>query len=92
MVGWDRPLDTFFAMGIDPPSGPDGEEHLAFWIGISLRDIPTIAALRDRLAALGITLPDEIADQLEQDRRAEGNGWAGRPAALLFGSLMGGNA
>jgi len=78
VVGWDRPLDTFFAMGIDPPSGPDGEEHLAFWIGISLRDIPTIAALRDRLAALGITLPDEMADQLEQDRIVEGSRWQRR--------------
>ncbi|WP_289009531.1 hypothetical protein [uncultured Thermomonospora sp.] len=93
-VGWDRPLETFFAMAFDrpPADDPDGDDIEVFWHGTTRGEITTIDDLRALLDRHGITLPDHIADQLEQDRRAEGNGWAGRPAALLFGSLMGGNA
>lgn len=67
-VGWDNPLQTFFAQVVDHEIDNE-EESMLVWVGTDLCDVPTLAALLDRLAAWAV-LPPEVMGQLTRDQAA----------------------
>jgi hypothetical protein len=68
VVGWDNPLQTFFAHVFDPAIEEDDEADL-LWIGTALQEIPTVAALQTQLADWA-TIPLAIVDRLTRDQQA----------------------
>jgi hypothetical protein len=68
VVGWDNPLQTFFAQVFDPSIEEDEEADL-LWIGTALQEIPTVAALQAQLAGWA-TIPAAIVDRLTRDQQA----------------------
>jgi hypothetical protein len=68
VIGWDNPLQTFFAQVFDPSIEEDEEADL-LWIGTALQAIPTVAALQAQLAGWA-TIPPEIVHRLTQDQQA----------------------
>jgi hypothetical protein len=68
IVGWDNPLQTFFAQVFDPSIEEDEEADL-LWVGTALQAIPTVAALPAQLADWA-TIPADIADRLSRDQQA----------------------
>jgi hypothetical protein len=48
IVGWDNPLQTLFAQVFDP-SSEDEEDAYLLWIGTTLQEITTGAALQAQL-------------------------------------------
>ena len=68
IVGWDNPLVTFFAQAFDPSIEDEAEADL-LWIGTTLREIPTVAALQAQLADWA-TIPPDIVARLTRDQQA----------------------
>ena len=66
VLGWDRPLDTFFVQVFRPDS-TDEEDSSLIWFGIAPGELAT-AASAIALARPYANLPDEIAAILETDR------------------------
>jgi len=67
VVGWDPPLDTFFAQVFDHTHGREDDDPV-FEIGQRRGEVPTVAALGEALAAYAI-LSAVLQDQLETDSR-----------------------
>jgi hypothetical protein len=67
VVGWDNPLQTFFAQVFDPSIEEDDEAY-RLWIGTALQEIPTVAALQAQLAGWA-TIPADIVDRLRRDQQ-----------------------
>jgi len=67
IVGWDNPLVTFFAQAFDPSIEDEAEADL-LWIGTTLREIPTVAALQAQLADWA-TIPPDIVARLTRDQQ-----------------------
>lgn len=86
-VGWDAPLNTFFAVSIDTPAAEDDDAGEVFWVGATPGEIPTVEALAAALREHGVTLPDEMADQLAADQACEGDRSAGRPGTALIAAM-----
>lgn len=88
-VGWDAPLNTFFAMAFDPPvSGRlDDDEIEVFWHGTMPGEIPSIPALARVLESHGVDLPPEVAASLAEDFSHEGDRSAGRPGSALVAAF-----
>jgi hypothetical protein len=63
MVGWDRPLQSYFAQVWD--GGELGSGNLLLWAGAEAKRVPTIDALVELLAPFG-RIPDEVLDELRQ--------------------------
>ena len=67
IVGWDPPLDTYFAQVWDPRL----QEHLdggcVYWIGTHPGGIKTIEALQGAISSY-VMLPREITAQLRRDQ------------------------
>lgn len=76
VIGWDRPLSTYFAQVWDERVD-DEEEALLLWGGCYTREIPSVEKLADALKPF-VTLTPEMRAQLERDRAAD----QGRPAPL----------
>lgn len=69
VVGWDPPLGSFFAQQ-EIFTKYEGEDVI-WWIGYGMREIPTLADLRQRLLLQkGIVIPKDIDDRLRQDFEA----------------------
>jgi hypothetical protein len=67
IVGWDNPLQTFFAQVFNPSIEEDAEACL-LWIGTTPQAIPTVAALQAQLAGWA-TLPPVIVAHLSRDQQ-----------------------
>ena len=68
VIGWDNPLQTFFAQVFDPSIEEDEEADL-LWLGTALQEIPTVAVLQAQLAGWA-TIPAAIVDRLTRDQQA----------------------
>ena len=68
IVGWDNPLQTFFAQAFDPSVEDEAEADL-LWIGTAFQEIPTVAALQAQLTGWAI-IPPDIVDRLIRDQQA----------------------
>lgn len=69
IVGWDRPLDTFFAQVWDvPPHASDHEDgRLLLWAGCDLNEVESVDELA-RLLAQFTPIPEALRVRLEKDR------------------------
>jgi hypothetical protein len=65
ILGWDDPLQTFFAQ-VWPGHSEEGWEEPEHWVGCNLEEVPTIVALADQLKPFA-EIPAEIADSLRRD-------------------------
>ena len=67
-VGWDRPLQTYFAQVLSAPDG-DGEETEIVWVGTAFGELPLAV---DAIRALEpyCHIEASLAAQLEIDRMA----------------------
>ena len=65
VVGWDRPLETFFAQVFETDT--DGEEEAFVWLGTFPGELPTPRSALDVIAPW-CTIPDGLAAALETDR------------------------
>jgi hypothetical protein len=80
VVGWDRPLQTFFAQVWD--GGELEEGNLLLWVGAGPPPVETLKELAELLAPFGV-IPDQVAAKLQEDFREECKKLA--PFHLLFG-------
>ena len=67
-VGWDRPLNSYFAQ-VEDMHADDDEDPVVVWVGAGPSEIQTPEALRAPIAAYG-TLTDEMISTLAADRAA----------------------
>jgi hypothetical protein len=67
IVGWDDPLETYFATVFDTTMDEDDDAACMLWEGAARRALPTVAALQDCLQAYA-TIPPAVRAQLHQDR------------------------
>lgn len=91
-VGWDAPLNTYFAMAFDPPaSGEEFDDEIeVFWVGGMLGEIATVQDLAAVLYEHGVIFPPDVADQLWKDKTGEGDQSQGRPATALIEAMRSG--
>lgn len=68
IVGWDNPLQTFFAQVLDPDQ-PDDQNESLFWTGTRPAQITSIEALEEHLQPYA-PLPDDVRHRLEQEYAA----------------------
>ena len=66
-VGWDRPLQTFFAQVFERDA--DGEDHATLWIGTEPGELASPEAAI-ALVAVAAVIPADLASQLATDRDA----------------------
>lgn len=71
VLGWDRPLSTYFAQVWEVPEGAGHHEEgtLLLWLGCSWKEVPTGAGLADALERYA-PVPGELADLLHADEVA----------------------
>ncbi|TWA81552.1 hypothetical protein FBY14_12444 [Azospirillum brasilense] len=67
IVGWDNPLQTYFAQVERVMSDPDSEPDFMLWIGCSASECLDTAQLADAIAPWA-SLPADIAEKLELER------------------------
>jgi hypothetical protein len=66
IIGWDDPLETYFATVFDPPVDADDGAACVLWVGSALRALPTVALLQACLRGYA-TIPADVVAQLQQD-------------------------
>ncbi|UBU16633.1 hypothetical protein [Nonomuraea gerenzanensis] len=86
-VGWDAPLNTYWATAFDPPTSIDGEDAEVFWIGYTPCALPDVASLVTALHEYGVKIPPFTLDALGRDKPTEGEQFAGRPATKLIAEM-----
>ncbi|MEU7891737.1 hypothetical protein AB0B45_02605 [Nonomuraea sp. NPDC049152] len=86
-VGWDGPLNSYFAMAFDPPTTGDEDYAEVFWIGYTPCELPDVASLVTALRAHGVEVPPFTLDALRMDKPNEGENFAGRPATRLIAEM-----
>jgi hypothetical protein len=66
VVGWDNPLQTFFAQVLNPDL-PEDQPEAVFWIGTAPQACPDVVAL---VRAMGpwATIPVRVLADLTRDR------------------------
>lgn len=65
-VGWDDPLETYFAQVVDP-NAEDEDDSMRLWVGGEPKDkVTTVDALRERIYEYAM-IPEDIAEKLYQD-------------------------
>ena len=67
VVGWDRPLQTFFAQLFSINEEDEEEAHV--WVGTYLRELDSAAAAI-AIVAGDCMVPDDLGAKLETDRLA----------------------
>jgi len=71
VVGWDNPLQTFFAQVARTERGDtDNDDHMLLWIGTDPREVVTVDDLARHLAPFA-DLPADVAERLREDRVAK---------------------
>ena len=68
-VGWDPPLQTFFAQVVRPPTAPHADDTLVAWLGTWAQEIPSVAQLGRQLAA-SAAIPRATQARLAREQRA----------------------
>lgn len=81
VVGWDRPLKTYFAQVWDGGGAESGE--LLLWAGAGREPVLTVEELADLLAPFG-TLPEELAARFRDE---DHEGWDGLTIVKLLAML-----
>lgn len=81
VIGYDPPLRTYFAQAFENPR----TEWPDLWLGIRIREFPTLASLLDALAQRGFeiagltaNMSDAMAEEAARPHRpgvAERHGW-----------------
>jgi len=67
VVGWDNPLQTFFAQVTDTTVDEDEEEAMVLWCGAAPGDdVLTVEDLQVRLGNYAV-IPPEVATKLRQE-------------------------
>lgn len=70
-VGFDAPLNTFFAQVIElAPDDSDQEDNTTFWIGTSEKEITDVQDLATQMQPF-LELSDEIKQNLVEDSQRE---------------------
>lgn len=72
VVGWDNPLQTYFAQFWDDRLNGVGEENgeePVLWVGCYYAEVPTVSDLQHWLGEY-VEIPPDIREQLRQDRAA----------------------
>jgi len=64
VVGWDRPLQTYFAQVWD--GGKLEQGNLLLWAGAGAEPVPTVEDLAELLAPFG-AIPADVASQLRDE-------------------------
>lgn len=87
-IGWDSPLNTFFATIVDEEVENGFDEPL-IWLGTQLAEYQNVHqflhTLRQKLNEKGIidvTLPDSLTQMLEKDQMDEGEQFKERPIEI----------
>ncbi len=89
VVGWDRPLGTFFAQGFIQQADDDLRDRPPlFWVGGDFGEITSVEALQEAIAGW-VVLPRALVQQLQEEQAAEPPR-LGRPAAQFFAWLASG--
>jgi len=69
VVGWDRPLGSFFAQVEDLELTDKDDDRVLVWVGASYAEIPTPEALQPHIAQYAI-ISDDMLATLRADRAA----------------------
>jgi len=69
VVGWDRPLHSFFAQVEHLELSDEDDDRIVVWVGASFAEIPTPEALQPHIAQYAI-ISDEMLARLRADRAA----------------------
>ncbi|MEV4472853.1 hypothetical protein [Nonomuraea sp. NPDC049504] len=83
-VGWDPPLNTYWATAFDPPAPGDEDDVEVFWIGYTPCELPDVESLATALREHGVEIPPFTLDALRADKPTEGERFAGRPATRII--------
>lgn len=65
VVGWDNPMQTFYAQILDP-SRPEDQSEVVLWVGDEPKALPTLEALKGAVQGR-IAIPTDVVDKLERD-------------------------
>jgi hypothetical protein len=87
-IGWDSPLNTFFATVFDNKHENYLDEPL-IWLGTQVGEYPDVhqflSTLSQKMSENGIidiTFPDNLTETLESDQKREGEGFNKRPTEI----------
>ena len=69
-VGWDNPLQSYFAQVSRPEQSEDDDDNVLLWVGAAPREVITVEDLARHLAPFADLAP-EMAEQLRADRAAK---------------------
>ncbi|MDR3483573.1 MAG: hypothetical protein P4M05_01490 [Bradyrhizobium sp.] len=69
MIGWDRPLNSFFAQVQDLQIADGEQDPIVVWVGTSHSEIPRPEDLQPHITGFAV-IPVEILDALRADRNA----------------------
>ena len=70
IVGWDPPLQTFFAQVLDAFDAEEGDAYTVVWIGTGLHEMLNPATVIAAVAPFA-SVPADLLAQLARDRRAD---------------------
>ena len=65
-VGWDRPMQTFFAQVWPVAESGEREDDPILWVGLEHDEIQSLDVLQDHLRPY-VRIPDEVAFNLNVD-------------------------
>jgi hypothetical protein len=68
-IGWDRPLNSFFAQVQDLKIADGEQDPIVVWVGASYSEIPRPEDLQAHIAGFAV-IPVEMLDALRADRSA----------------------
>ncbi|NRQ31329.1 hypothetical protein HII36_05680 [Nonomuraea sp. NN258] len=86
-VGWDAPLNTYWATAFDPPAPGAEDDVEVFWIGYTPCALPDVESLVTALREHGVEIPPSTLTKLRADKPIEGEQFAGRPATRLIAEM-----
>lgn len=69
-VGWDNPLQSFFAQVLRPETAAADDDNVLLWVGTAPREVVTVEDLARHLAPFADLAP-QIAEHLRADRAAK---------------------
>jgi len=69
-VGWDPPMETYFAQVFDTTDDEENDSYEVLWIGTRFQEVLNPAAVIAAVAPFA-SLPADLLGQLARDRRAD---------------------
>lgn len=70
VVGWDPPIDTFFAQVLDNAGDEEEGTYKVLWIGTRFQEVLNPATVIAAVAPFA-SVPADLLGQLARDRRAD---------------------